>query len=229
MSFISVRSMIREIAMESINEHVSDSFDDKKPKMGPIRSTSSLPEFSKPQNLAPQTPSFQCSTRGNDASECPPNVTTTPKSRNGSIPMDQESYPNGEFMDEFSPGDWSSTSRAQLPPPSHTRFSSLGFRGSSITPVTLFGGAKPSINIIDDNTPNILKDSSIHQQHKVKVSSSSPNKKRVSPPRIRLHELGSSTLKSGRKFILKAVPSFPPLSPCIDSKLTSNHPPDSML
>ncbi|KAD5508029.1 hypothetical protein E3N88_15732 [Mikania micrantha] len=224
-----VRSMIREIAMESINEHVSDSFDDKKPKMGPIRSTSSLPEFSKPQNLAPQTPSFQCSTRGNDASECPPNVTTTPKSRNGSIPMDQESYPNGEFMDEFSPGDWSSTSRAQLPPPSHTRFSSLGFRGSSITPVTLFGGAKPSINIIDDNTPNILKDSSIHQQHKVKVSSSSPNKKRVSPPRIRLHELGSSTLKSGRKFILKAVPSFPPLSPCIDSKLTSNHPPDSML
>lgn len=165
-------------------------------------------------------------------------VTTTPKSPNDSSSfgmmteasnktnkMDQEYYPNVEFMDEFSPGDWSSTSRTQVLPPNRMKFSSLGFHGSSVTPVTLFGGAKPSFNISDDDTPNILKESSIQQHGKVKVASSSPNKKRVSPPRIRLHELGSNTLKSGRKFILKAVPSFPPLTPCIDSKQTTNHPP----
>ncbi|KAI3823815.1 hypothetical protein L1987_05258 [Smallanthus sonchifolius] len=237
-----VSSLIRETRVESINENASISFDDKKLKMVPIRSRSSLPEFHKPPNLSPQTPSFQCSTHKNDASsearvfpgryvpspesECPPYVTTTPKSPNdSSINMDQESYLNREFMDEFSPGDRSSTSRTQLLPPGRIRLSSLGFHGSSVTPVTLFGGAKPSFNIIDDDTPNILKDSSIRQHNKVKVASSSPNKKRVSPPRIRLHELGSSTLKSGRKFILKAVPSFPPLTPCIDSKQISNHPP----
>ncbi|KAK9075682.1 hypothetical protein SSX86_004010 [Deinandra increscens subsp. villosa] len=250
-----VHSMIRETGIESVNESVSDSFGDKKLKVAPIRSRSSLPEFTKPQNLAPQTPSFQGSTHANNALEarvfpegyvpspefeCPLYLTTTPKSPDDSSSfdrmteasnkiskMDQESYPNGEFMDEFSPGDWSSTSRSQLPPPSRTRFSSLGFRGSSVTPVTLFGGGKPSITIIDDDTPNILKDSAIQQHSKMKVASSSPNKKRISPPRIRLHELGSSTLKSGRKFILKAVPSFPPLTPCIDSKQTSNHPADS--
>ncbi|KAJ0548846.1 putative transcription factor Tesmin family [Helianthus annuus] len=229
-------SMAKETGMESVNENVSDSFDEKNLKVGPNRARSSLLELHKPHNLSPQTPSFQCSTHGNDASEarvypgryvtspeseCPPYMTTTPKSPNNSVKMDQESYPDGEFMDEFSPGDWS-TSRAQYLPPTRMRFSPLGFHGSS---VTLFSGAKPSCNISDDDTPTILKDSAIQQHNKVKVASSSPNKKRVSPPRIRLHELGSSTLKSGRKFILKAVSSFPPLTPCIDSKQTSNHPP----
>ncbi|KAI7757672.1 hypothetical protein M8C21_003178 [Ambrosia artemisiifolia] len=234
-----VPSMAGETGMESVNENIGDSFDDKNLIEGPNRVRSSLPEFHKPHNLSPQTPSFQCSTHGNDASEarifpgryvtspeseCPPYVTTTPKSPNDSVQMDEESYANGEFMDDFSPGEWSST-RAPYLPPSGMRFSSLGFHGSSVTPVSLFGGAKPFCNISDDDTPTILRDSSIQQHNKVKVASSSPNKKRVSPPRIRLHELGSSTLKSGRKFILKAVSSFPPLTPCIDSKQTSNHPP----
>lgn len=274
-----VSGMIREMGMEGINEKLNDSFDDKL-KVGSIRSRSSLPEFQKPHNLTPQTPSFQCSNHGNDASKARvlpgrylpspesestfyPSYVSTPRSPKDSatfdmiteasnmnsemVPFGQELYPNVEFMDEFSPGctnsgnatghltsmgDWSNSSRAQLLPPGGLSFSSLCFRGSSVTPVTLFGGTKlsdsqqKSIDIYDDDTPNILKDASI-QPNKVKVTS--PNKKRISPPRIRLHELGSNSLKSGRKFILKAVPSFPPLTPCIDSKdntgRTSNDPP----
>ncbi|KAI3729876.1 hypothetical protein L6452_18548 [Arctium lappa] len=263
-----VSGMIREMGMEVINEKLNDSFDDKL-KVGSIRSRSSLPEFQKPHNLTPQTPSFQCSNHGNDASKARvlpgrylpspesestfyPSYASTPRSPKDSatfdmiteasnmnsemVPFGQELYPNVEFMDEFSPGctnsgnatghltsmgDWSNSSRAQLLPPGGVSFSSLCFRGSSVTPVTLFGGTKlsdsqqKSNDIYDDDTPNMLKDSCT-QPNKVKVTS--PNKKRISPPRIRLHELGSNSLKSGRKFILKAVPSFPPLTPCIDSK-----------
>lgn len=199
---------------------LNDSFDDNL-KVGPT----SISEFHKPHNLTPQTPSFQCSNHGKDPSkprifsgryipspdsESPfypspylttpkdsttDNILTHPKNKNLEIiPLNQEPYPNLEFTDEFSPAP--------------TSFPSLCFRG------TLFGGPKP-YDISDDDTPKILKES-LTELNKVKVRS--PNKKRISPPRIRLHELGSSSLKSGRKFILKAVPSFPPLTPCIDSK-----------
>lgn len=132
------------------------------------------------------------------------------------IPFDQE------FMDEFSP---SNSSRSQLLPSNGRSLSSLGFRGSSlVTPVTLFGGTKTSSRITDDDddddTPKILRDSCIQPN---KVIGTSPNKKRISPPRIRLHELGSTSLKSGRKFILKSVPSFPPMTPCINSKDVTGH------
>lgn len=127
---------------------------------------------------------------------------------------------------------WTNGSNAQLCTGSgpFSSVNSLRWRSSSITPMVLFGETKlPWItdsenglyNIIeDDHTPEILKENPIPITA-VKVSS--PNKKRVSPPHSRLHELGSSSsagLRSGRKFILKAVPSFPPLTPCIDVKDT---------
>ncbi|KAK8683057.1 hypothetical protein V6N13_039127 [Hibiscus sabdariffa] len=75
-------------------------------------------------------------------------------------------------------------------------------------------------DILEDDMPEILKDTSMAI---MPVKAVSPNGKRVSPPH-NLHQLGSSSsgpLRSGRKFILKAVPSFPPLTPCIDSKSSS--------
>ncbi|PWA80109.1 CRC domain-containing protein [Artemisia annua] len=212
--------MFRERGTEAVNEKLNDSFDDKL-KVGSIRSRSSLPAIHKPYNMTPETPSFQFSNHGKDALKShviPGRYISSPESEctfyPEMIPFDQE------FMDEFSP---SNSSRSQLLPSNGRSLSSLGFRGSSlVTPVTLFGGTKTSSRITDDDddTPKILRDSCIQPN---KVIGTSPNKKRISPPRIRLHELGSTSLKSGRKFILKSVPSFPPMTPCINSKDVTGH------
>ncbi|KAL0312092.1 UNVERIFIED_CONTAM: protein tesmin/TSO1-like CXC 3 [Sesamum radiatum] len=110
---------------------------------------------------------------------------------------------------------------------SYSSVSSLRLRGSPNTPTAQFSGHKTLqvielesdfSNSLQDDTPDILKDSPT-PLNAVKVSS--PNKKRVSPPHGRQHEFSSSSsdgLRTGRKFILKAVPSFPPLTPCTDSK-----------
>lgn len=69
-----------------------------------------------------------------------------------------------------------------------------------------------------DDAPEILKEASYTTKV---VKASSPNQKRVSPPQSRAKKVHSSSprgLRSGRKFILQAVPSFPPLSPYTDSK-----------
>ncbi|KAJ0031258.1 hypothetical protein Pint_12685 [Pistacia integerrima] len=129
--------------------------------------------------------------------------------------------------------DWTNASRLQLCPKSGSLSSgsSLRWRSSPITPLTQSDGTKNHQELDSDNrlcdileadTPDILKDASTPIKS-VKVSS--PSRKRVSPPHTRGHELRSSSsgaLKSGRKFILKAVPSFPPLTPCIDSKGSTN-------
>ncbi|CAI9284272.1 unnamed protein product [Lactuca saligna] len=176
--------MNREMGIEVINEKLIDSFDDMvKVGVGPIMSTkSSLPEFyNKPHNLTPQTPSFQHSNHGKDPSKTrifsgrylpspspesestfypPLNYITTPKDSTFDknlemIPLDQEteSYqnPNLEFTDEFSPS----------PGPPLFSSSSMCFRG------TLFGGTKP-YDIIDDDTPKILKES-FNEVNKVKL------------------------------------------------------------
>lgn len=73
-------------------------------------------------------------------------------------------------------------------------------------------------NTMQDDTPDVLKDSPTPLNA---VKSSSPNKKRISPPHASQHEFGLrslSGLRTGRKFILKAVPSVRPLNPCTDSK-----------
>lgn len=105
----------------------------------------------------------------------------------------------------------------------------LKWRSSPVSPMTQFGGTKllevtdfdhRLYSMLDDETPEILKETP-PLPNAVKVSS--PNKKRVSPPH---HGHGSSVgssssaagLRSGRKFILQAVPSFPPLTPTIDSE-----------
>ncbi|CAK7353606.1 unnamed protein product [Dovyalis caffra] len=104
--------------------------------------------------------------------------------------------------------------------------SSLRWRSSPITPMTWLGETKNQAqdsdcglyDILEDDTPEILKESPTPIPS---VKASSPNKKRVSPPHSHIQEFQSSSsagLKSGRRFILKSVPSFPPLTPCTDSK-----------
>lgn len=105
--------------------------------------------------------------------------------------------------------------------------SSLVWPGSPVTPMAEFSGSKVLqesefdfglSNNMQDDTPEILKDTPTPINT---VKASSPNKKRVSPPHGRPQEFSSSSstgLRTGRKFILKSVPAFPPLTPCIDSK-----------
>ncbi|KAI9191632.1 hypothetical protein LWI28_011156 [Acer negundo] len=128
--------------------------------------------------------------------------------------------------------DWKNISGLQLYPRSDSLSSSrsLHWRGSPVTPITQLSGNKniqePDsdnrvYDISEDDTPDILREASAPTKS-VKVSS--PNRKRVSPPQNRMNEIRSSTsgpLKS-RKFILRAVSSFPPLTPCIDSKGSTN-------
>ncbi|KAG6740357.1 hypothetical protein POTOM_055805 [Populus tomentosa] len=103
---------------------------------------------------------------------------------------------------------------------------SLQWRSSPITPMTRLGETKTQAldsgcglyDILEDDTPEIFKESPTPV---TSVKASSPHKKRVSPPRGHFQEFQSSSsasLKSGRKFVLKSVPSFPPLTPCIDPK-----------
>ena len=98
---------------------------------------------------------------------------------------------------------------------------SLHWHGSPLTPMTTLSGTKTSQGL------NLDSGSGLNDilENETPVKLSSPNKKRVSPPHShshnRIHELGSGSsggLRSGRKFILKSVPSFPPLTPCVDSK-----------
>ncbi|KAL6215144.1 hypothetical protein ACLB2K_014575 [Fragaria x ananassa] len=95
--------------------------------------------------------------------------------------------------------DLRNASQVQLHPGSHCILSgsSLHLRSSPVTPMHQFGGLKSfqgfdsekgHHDILQDDTPQILKDTSIPMKS-VKVSS--PNKKRVSPPHSHIHELGS--------------------------------------
>ncbi|GAV65987.1 CXC domain-containing protein [Cephalotus follicularis] len=90
---------------------------------------------------------------------------------------------------------------------------------TNLTPQHEFGSDSALFDILkDDNLPEPLKDSPTPTKA-VKISS--PNKKRVSPPQFRSQESRSGSspcLRSGRKFILQAVPSFPPLTPYCNSK-----------
>lgn len=108
---------------------------------------------------------------------------------------------------------------------------SLRWRSSPNTPRTGLGEAQyvqsvesdsRLFDILEDETPDILKEVSTPTKS---VKANSPAQKRVSPPQSHLRGLGlssSSGLRNGRKFILRAVPSFPPLTPCTDSKGNEN-------
>ncbi|CAN1828243.1 CRC domain-containing protein TSO1 [Linum perenne] len=126
-------------------------------------------------------------------------------------------------------------SRPQLLPGGGGRMSSLRWRGSPITPMPNLGETnnskglesdeKMSELLMGDDTPEILRESCSPIQS---VKATSPNKKRVSPPHahakpiLGFGSISSGSLKSGRKFVLKSVPSFPPLTPCMDSKASNN-------
>uniref|UniRef100_M1C4F7 Cysteine-rich polycomb n=1 Tax=Solanum tuberosum TaxID=4113 RepID=M1C4F7_SOLTU len=167
------------------------------------------------------------------------------------VTFDHElNYGNAKLANEISPGfhvtgnmddilalpksqDWASNSGGQLIPQT-VHFQSTDPLSWHNSPMTQFDRSgmntlelldsdkKPYV--MEDDTPEILKASSILQ---IGVKVNSPNKKRVSPPYRHLNEIGSSSsgggLKTGRKFILRAVPSFPPLSPCIQSKDVAVH------
>ncbi|XP_027333149.1 protein tesmin/TSO1-like CXC 2 [Abrus precatorius] len=108
---------------------------------------------------------------------------------------------------------------------------SLRWRSSPVTPTTRAGETQylqcPEsdsrlFDILENDTPDILKEASTPITS-VKVNS--PTQKRVSPPQSHHHGIGSNSsggLRSGRKFILQAVPPFPPLTPCVDSKGNSD-------
>ncbi|KZV14429.1 hypothetical protein F511_43244 [Dorcoceras hygrometricum] len=101
------------------------------------------------------------------------------------------------------------------------------FHGSPNTPVSNLSGTKHQelldldhdlFDVMQDDTPEILKDTPT-PLNAVKVSS--PNKKRVSPPHSQVPKFDSSSparFRNAVKFILKSVPSFPPLTPCINPK-----------
>lgn len=119
--------------------------------------------------------------------------------------FDQESHHgNADTVDEFSIPNLQTWTHSFSAKRNH-----LVWRGSPITPMA---GFEYDVSMQEqDETPQILKDSSTGLNM---VKASSPNKKRVSPP----HEEFSSVGIRTRKFTLKAVPSFPPLTPCIDSR-----------
>ncbi|KAL6285833.1 hypothetical protein ACE6H2_010223 [Prunus campanulata] len=111
-------------------------------------------------------------------------------------------------------------------PCSRTVFSSASSSNSAKIPQAQLPSShlQPSgahYDIPYDDTPEILKETS--NPTKV-VKASSPNQKRVSPPqsRSRLRERSPTGLRSGRKFILQAMPSFPPLTPHRNSKEGTN-------
>ncbi|XP_075495971.1 protein tesmin/TSO1-like CXC 2 isoform X2 [Primulina tabacum] len=119
-----------------------------------------------------------------------------------------------------------SSSRSEL----YSSARSSHFRCSPNTPVANFSGTKHQqvmdsdhdlFDVMQDDTPEILKDIPT-PLNAVKVSS--PNKKRVSPPHSQVPKFDSSSparFRNAVKYILKSVPSFPPLTSCINSKSDS--------
>ncbi|TYG75995.1 hypothetical protein ES288_D03G077900v1 [Gossypium darwinii] len=203
-------------------------------------------ELCDPYHLTPLTPSVQCSDHGKNASisrlfsrRCLPSpesdLTVLSYAKSPRSPRTSDS--NDILLETSSPSskarELTSLSRVQLDPRrrSLTPGGSLHWHSSPIMPMSPLNDNKKLqgldsadgglYDILEDDMPEILKYTSMPIKP---VKAGSPNGKRVSPPH-NLHQLGSSSsgpLRSGRKFILKAVPSFPPLTPCIDAKGSSN-------
>ncbi|XP_050232785.1 uncharacterized protein LOC126681303 isoform X2 [Mercurialis annua] len=104
----------------------------------------------------------------------------------------------------------------------HQQYSHMLQSPASLTPKVVYGSKvtpafRPESHLYDtfkdyDTLPTFNNFSTPTKIAKA----GSPNQKRVSPPQIRSQKSRSSSskgLKSGRKFILPEVPSFPPLTP----------------
>ncbi|TYJ46475.1 hypothetical protein E1A91_A02G123900v1 [Gossypium mustelinum] len=203
-------------------------------------------ELCDPYHLTPLTPSVQCSDHGKNASisrllsrRCLPSpesdLTVLSYAKSPRSPRTSDT--NDILLETSSSSskarELTSLSRVQLDPRSRSLTSggSLHWHSSPIMPMSPLNDNKKLqgldsadgglYDILEDDMPEVLKDTSMPIKP---VKAGSPNGKRVSPPH-NLHQLGSSSsgpLRSGRKFILKAVPSFPPLTPCIDAKGSCN-------
>ncbi|TYI39990.1 hypothetical protein ES332_A02G133200v1 [Gossypium tomentosum] len=202
-------------------------------------------ELCDPYRLTPLTPSVQCSDHGKNASisrllsrRCLPSPESDLTVLSYESPRSPRTSDSNDILLETSSSsskarELTSLSRVQLDPRSRSLTSggSLHWHSSPIMPMSPLNDNKKLqgldsadgglYDILEDDMPEILKDTSMPIKP---VKAGSPNGKRVSPPH-NLHQLGSSSsgpLRSGRKFILKAVPSFPPLTPCIDAKGSCN-------
>ncbi|KAG4211539.1 hypothetical protein ERO13_A02G112600v2 [Gossypium hirsutum] len=202
-------------------------------------------ELCDPYHLTPLTPSVQCSDHGKNASisrllsrRCLPSPESDLTVLSYESPRSRRTSDSNDILLETSSSsskarELTSLSRVQLDPRSRSLTSggSLHWHSSPIKPMSPLNDNKKLqgldsadgglYDILEDDMPEILKDTSMPIKP---VKAGSPNGKRVSPPH-NLHQLGSSSsgpLRSGRKFILKAVPSFPPLTPCIDAKGSCN-------
>ncbi|KAI4380949.1 hypothetical protein MLD38_007076 [Melastoma candidum] len=108
------------------------------------------------------------------------------------------------------------------------------WRGGSLeTPGIVSGGEKSHLDDnpggkvygnLEDDAPGVPKD--VPSPTKP-VIVGSPNRKRVSSPHKQVQECRinpSTALRSGGKFILKAVPSFPPLTPLLEPRSNTSEP-----
>ncbi|KAL1557385.1 protein tesmin/TSO1-like CXC 3 isoform X2 [Salvia divinorum] len=227
------------------SQETTDDLSAEKCEIDASRSHTYHIEFVNPNNLTPLTPAFQFPNHEKDGSaawfpsgkhfQSPESGLTYASpyamssashnisANNAVIPESSKEsrHGNGNTVDELS------AARSR---------SSLVWQGSPITPMAEFSGSKVPqedvfefglSNTVQDDTPEILKDSPTPLNT---VKANSPNRKRVSPPHGQPHEHTSSSsadLRIARKFILKAVPSFPPLTPCIDSKTLAVQPDSS--
>lgn len=190
-------------------------------------------------HVTPVTPALQCSDQRKNAlkSRLPfKRFLQSPDSDQDTIPSDEisccpiNSPSNSMFVEETGRSmdisssktmdlrnvlGHESSAKSGVPPPS----SNLRWRSSPMTPITessrseylqdfINSGSKDSL-IFEDETPEILKDPTNPSHDSVKVKS--PNKKRVSPPHN--HKASSESLKICHKYVLRALPSFPPLTP----------------
>ncbi|CAI8605939.1 unnamed protein product [Vicia faba] len=225
----------RSIVEAALDEEALDDKLHSRPKMVTIRTGLLRPA----NHLSPVTPSLQCSDQGKQGTKyrlaSADSTQSSKKSRSNLAHTEtndsQKNAPTGASSKE--------SELIDLPPYQLSNRcgirqlsgGSLRWRGSS--PIT------PSINldnesdgklfdILEDETPDILKEASTPTKS---VKANSPLQKRVSPPHSHLLRIGSSSsgggLKSGRKFILQSVPSFPPLTPCADSRVVCNGKEDS--
>nr|XP_027189568.1 protein tesmin/TSO1-like CXC 2 isoform X2 [Cicer arietinum] len=192
-----------------------------------------------PNHLSPLTPSLQCSDQGKQAAKsrlASANWTKSSKKSRSSLAHTarNDSQKNAPPCVSLKENEWTDIVPYQ---PSNVcgirqlSGGSLRWHSSSpITPSANFGDESNGklFDILEDETPDVLKETSTPIKS---VKANSPIHKRVSPPQSHLLRIGSSSsgggLRSGRKFILQSVPSFPPLTPCADSKVNCNSNEDS--
>ncbi|GAU15107.1 hypothetical protein TSUD_08450, partial [Trifolium subterraneum] len=217
-------ALSKERESNIIEEGLDDTLHNKQ-KMVTIRTGL----FHPANHLSPVTPLLECSDQGKQAAKsivASASWTKSSKKSRSSLAHSESnnSQKNAPTGPSSKDNEWLDLPPYQLSNRCGIRQlsgGSLRWRGSSpITPNASKDDESDSklFDILEDETPDVLKEASTPIKS---VKANSPIQKRVSPPQNHLLRIGSSTsggLKSGRKFILQSVPSFPPLTPCADSK-----------